>query len=269
MRIAYPTILSFVLSCCFISNAWANPPTLQFSISNKPTKAFTLDELKTKLTLHEVAFQDPHYLKEKRFAAFRLSDILQLAYGHEWEKEAYSDVTFTALDGYKAIAQISKLKEKGGYLSFLDLDVAGWEPVGRKAALPGPFYLVWIEKQQAPEYGYPWPWQLASINLVRFEEQYPAVYPLGALKDSSIYKGFELFKYRCFRCHAMNQQGGKIGPDLNAPKSIVDYRSRMMIKEFIKHPSTYRHTQMPDHLDLSEQDLNALVDYFWFKSQSK
>ena len=60
----------------------------------------------------------------------------------------------------------------------------------------------------------------------------------------------------------MNQQGGKVGPDLNAPKSIVAYRSEYMIKEFIKHPSEYRYTQMPDHPDLTEQDLNNLIAYF-------
>jgi cytochrome c1 len=60
----------------------------------------------------------------------------------------------------------------------------------------------------------------------------------------------------------MNQQGGKVGPDLNAPRSIVTYRSEYMIKEFIKHPSVYRYTQMPDYPDLTVQDLNNLIAYF-------
>lgn len=261
-------VLSVVLLCFFIGEAWANPPTLQFSISNQVTQSFTLDQLKSKLDIHEITFRDPHYAKIKRYSAFLVSDVLRLAYGKEWEKDIYTDVTFTALDGYKAIGHISKLKEKGGYLAYLDLDIEGWEPIGRKKSIPGPFYLVWTGKLQTTEYEYPWPWQLASINIVRFEDQYPAVYPQGVKTDSSIYKGFQIFKYRCFRCHSINQQGGKIGPDLNAPQSIVEYRSRKMIKEFIKHPSKYRHTQMPDHLDFSEQDLDMLLDYFWYKSKA-
>ena len=267
MRIVYKTILT--LSYFLISGAWANTPKLEFSISNGTTKSFTLDELKLKLNTHEITFRDPHYSKVKRYSAFLIYDVLQLAYGKEWEKDIYTDVAFTALDGYTAIAKIYKLKEQGGYLTFFDLDVKEWEPVGRKKAIPGPFYLVWTGKQQTTEYEFPWPWQLASINLIRFEDQYPAVYPQGARVDSSIIKGFQIFKYRCFRCHSINQQGGKIGPDLNAPKSIVEYRSRKMIKEFIKHPSKYRYTQMPDHLDLSEHDLDALLAYFWYKRKSK
>ena len=97
---------------------------------------------------------------------------------------------------------------------------------------------------------------------MRFPDQYPLVYPDGAGKDSAAYKGYEIFKGRCVRCHSMNQQGGKVGPDLNAPRSIVTYRSEYMIKEFIKHPSVYRYTQMPDHPDLTDGDLNNLIAYF-------
>jgi len=67
----------------------------------------------------------------------------------------------------------------------------------------------------------------------------------------------------------MNQQGGKIGPDLNAPQSIVTYRSENMIKEFIKHPSKYRYSQMPDHPDLSDQDLNNIISYFYYMNENR
>ena len=68
-------------------------------------------------------------------------------------------------------------------------------------------------------------------------------------------------------CHSINRKGGKIGPDLNAPRSIVSYRSASMIKEFIKNPSKYRHTLMPDHPDLSEQDLDNLISYFNYMNE--
>lgn len=65
----------------------------------------------------------------------------------------------------------------------------------------------------------------------------------------------------------MNQQGGKVGPDLNAPQSIVTYRPEQMIMEFISHPSVYRYTQMPDHPDLTDQDLDNLIAYFEYMNQ--
>lgn len=67
----------------------------------------------------------------------------------------------------------------------------------------------------------------------------------------------------------MNGQGGRIGPDLNAPKSIVTYRSPHMIKEFIKNLSKYRYTQMPDHPGLSEADLDNLLYYFSYMNEIK
>ena len=49
--------------------------------------------------------------------------------------------------------------------------------------------------------------------------------------------------------------------------SILSYRSIDLVKAFIRQPSVYRHTRMPDHTDLSEQDLDALIAYFWHKTR--
>lgn len=67
----------------------------------------------------------------------------------------------------------------------------------------------------------------------------------------------------------MNRQGGNIGPDLNAPRSIVTYRSPQMIKEFIKNPSKYRYTFMPDHPDFSEEDLDNILSYLTYMNEIK
>ena len=252
-----------------VNSVWATTPKLQFLISNQMTKSFTLNELKGKLKIQNIEIMDPHYAKRKRYSAFLIQDVLQLAYDKEWGRDIYTDVIFIALDGYKAVGHIPKLRQQGGYLTFADLDFKDWEPVGRKGSLPGPFYVVWTGRDQTTADGFPWPWQLGAINIMRFQDEYPEVFPQGVDSDTSVYQGFKIFKDRCFRCHAMNQQGGKIGPDLNAPKSILAYRTREIIKEFIKHPSKYRYTQMPDHLDLTEQQLNSLLDYFGYKNTIK
>lgn len=237
-------------------------PALKFLVSGKVVKEITLSELKSKLETHTIELYDTEYKKPKRYLGFTVQDVLALGFGDELNNPDFTDIAFTALDGYESVSVLPKMKEKGGYVVFADLDSNNWEPIGRTDANPGPFYLVWTGKDQLPENEYPWPWQIASINIMRFPDQYPLVYPQGTGKGSTAYKGYEIFKGRCVRCHSMDQQGGKVGPDLNAPRSIVTYRSEYMIKEFIKRPSEYRYTQMPDHPDLTDQDLNNLIAYF-------
>ncbi|HVY55954.1 MAG TPA: cytochrome c [Thermodesulfobacteriota bacterium] len=246
-----------------------NSPVLKFLASGKPVDEITLDVMKSKLKAYKVELYDIEYKKEKRYEGFKIEDVLRLAYGGRLDNPDYTDIAFVALDGYESVSLLPKMKEAGGYIVFEDLDADHWEPVGREQADPGPFYLVWTGKEQTPENEYPWPWQIGSVNIMRFPDQYPLVYPAGAKADSPAYKGYEIFKGRCVRCHSMNQQGGKVGPDLNAPRSIVTYRSEYMIKEFIKHPSQYRYTQMPDHTDLTDQDLNDLIAYFRYMNGLK
>ena len=51
--------------------------------------------------------------------------------------------------------------------------------------------------------------------------------------------------------------------------SVTEYRSPLMIRELIRNPSRYRYTYMPDHEDLSEQDLDALLDYIHYQAHNR
>jgi len=263
--LAIMLILLFSIS----SKASEENPSLKFLKSGELVKELSLSELKDKLTIHKIKFLDLLYQKQKSYKAFTLQDVVKLGFGEGLNNPEFTDVAYQALDGYVSVSSISKLKETGGYIVYEDLDFEDWEPISIKQVNPGPFYLVWTGKDQTTQNEYPWPWQLVSIDLIKFEDQYPAVFPKGASTDSAAYKGYEIFKGRCVRCHSMNQQGGKIGPDLNAPQSIVTYRSENMIKEFIKHPSKYRYSQMPDHPDLSDQDLNNIISYFYYMNENR
>jgi hypothetical protein len=245
-----------------------NAAVLTFSVSGKVVASATLQELREQLPVHKLEFFDLQYKKIKRFDAFNLRDVLALGFGSRWTSPEYTEVVFTALDGYQSVSTQSKLMDDGGYVAFKDRDrTDGWEPVGRKGADPAPFYVVWTGPEQSTANEYPWPWQLSDIGILRFEDQYPKVYPRDVAEDTDVFRGFLTFKGRCFRCHAMSQQGGKVGPDLNAPQSIVAYRSQNMIREFIRNPSKYRYTHMPDHQDLDENALDELLAYLWFMSR--
>jgi hypothetical protein len=272
MRLAPALFLCVLCALCGPAPAFSDgfdELALEFTVSGKRVAAKPLAELKKALKSHRIEYRDPFLQKTKHYEAFALKDVLELAFGARWKEPAYSDVIFRALDGYESVGPLEKLKEDGPYLAFADLDepAGSWEPIGMHKADPGPFYLVWTGPDQNVEHQYPWPWQVESIRLVEFKDQYPRVFPKGAAEDSPAYKGFLTFKGRCMRCHSISREGGKIGPDLNAPKSVVEYRSTDMIKEFIRHPSQYRYTYMPDHPDLTDENLDQLIEYFRFESR--
>lgn len=240
--------------------AFAEEAGLGF-VRDGQTRHLSLTQLRTAVPEVELDFVDPEYGKRKRYRGLPLAAVLRAGFGSDWKGEDYTEMVFTALDGYASVTTLDKLDEPGGHVVFADRDMPGWEPVGRAKANPGPFYLVWTGAKQTAVQEYPWPWQLAKIELVKFSSRYPEVTPRGVATDSAVRAGFLTFKGRCLRCHAMNQQGGKIGPDLNAPQSITTYRSPAMLKAFIHKPSAFRYTQMPDHTDLSERDLDNLLEY--------
>ena len=243
-------------------------PALEFRVADSSAVVVSLATLRGKVKPHRVSFASEFANppgKIKNYEAFTLRDLLDFAYGKRWLSPEYSHIAFTALDGYNAVGALTKAAEEGGFMAFRDLDVpSGWEPVGGHKADPGPFFVLWTGITQTTANQYPWPWQVTAISLIRFEDQYPRPVPRGAQAGSPERRGYALFQGRCVRCHALNGEGGKVGPDLNEPMSVTAYRPKAMVKEFIRNPSKYRHTYMPDHLDLSERDLEDLWRYFHY-----
>ncbi len=144
-----------------------------------------------------------------------------------------------------------------------------WEPIGRAAVDPGPFYLVWTGADQTDVHRYPWPYQLAAIEISSFDSLYPHTVPRGAAEGDPARVGFAIFRAECVSCHAINGEGGKVGPDLNIPRSIVEYRPAEQVKAFIRDPHSFRYTSMPAHLHLSPRDLDSLVAYFQVMKDQK
>jgi mono/diheme cytochrome c family protein len=208
-----------------------------------------------------VAF-DPYYQRRKHFRGLPLEPLLVQAFGEPVAALRQRDFVLRARDGYAVPLSGSRLLEGGAYLAYADVEVPGWEPIGPQRANPGPFYLVWSRPDQAELATHPRPWQLASVEIVDGDQLYRAATPTGVAADSPAARGSALFRARCIACHAINRAGGRVGPDLNVPQNILEYRPREQVRAYIRDPRTFRYGNMPPHRDLSEAQLDELLRYF-------
>lgn len=251
----------------------AAPTTLRFVRDGEIVRTLEREAIREACAVETVEVDDPYYLRRKRFLACPLATVVRLGFGDP-AALAGRDVLFRAADGYEKPSEGRRLGEAGGFVAIADAELSSgdalrFEPIDRRRVDPAPFYVVWTGGRQRQEDGYPWPYQLVEIAIVRFEDRFPHTVPPGAAEDSPAARGFTVFRERCFSCHAINGEGGKIGPDLNVPRSIVEYRPAEQIREFVRDPSSFRYTTMPPHRDLAESDLDALLAYLEAMSRAK
>jgi len=235
---------------------------LQFRAGGKVVRALRKHELRTTLPNETVRVDDNYYDgKPKTWRAIPLARLVEHGFegsGHALAEQSY---ILRCIDGYTVPFDGKRLLEAGGYLAFADADVAEWEPVGTKRDNPGPYFVVWGEPEQQNLEEYPRPYQLAAIEIASFESTFPHVLPTGEKEGSPADRGFVLFKAQCIRCHAVNQEGGRVGPELNVPRNVLEYRSEAQVKAFIRAPRSFRYSAMPSHPHLTAADLDALVAY--------
>ncbi len=221
-----------------------------------------------------VAVDDPNYGARRRYRACPLRNVLAFGFGEAPGGLGGADVFIRAWDGYDKPTTAARLGEDGGWLAFGDAELSEggdlrWAPLGPKAIDPGPAYLVWSKPGQRDRTTHPWVWAIAEFEVVEFQKKYPHVPPTGVARTAAAWQGFELFRGECIACHAINREGGTTGPDLNVPRSIVEYRPADQIKAYIRDPTTFRYGNMPAHPELSDGDLDALVAYFRVMSRRK
>lgn len=242
------------------------PVELRFLRDGAPPRTVGLADLIRHCTVETVSLDDPYYQARKSFRACPLAQVLALGFGEPVATLRGKTVVFRARDGYAKPAAGALVGEAGGYLAFADAermrgDDPGWQPIDRKQVDPGPFYVVWTGPQQDPAH-YPWPYQLSEIEIAPLERLYPHIVPSTAPPGSPARAGYAIFKTECIACHAINGEGGTVGPELNVPRSIVEYRPEEQIKQYIRDPLAFRHTSMPPHPHLSDRQLDDLIAYF-------
>jgi mono/diheme cytochrome c family protein len=265
-------VVGVVLACA--GAAAAGDDVLEFVRDAKVVATLDRKALQQDCGVTTIDLDDPYYGRRMSFVACPLVRVLELGFGLPVAELASQDFLLRARDGYVKPATGKRLTEAGGYLALADAarEQAGdsaWAPIDRRQVDPAPYYVVWTGADQHDTNLYPWPYQLVRIEIGSIAAEYPNIVPASASKGSDAWRGYEIFKTECVACHAINGQGGKVGPDLNVPQSIVDYRPVEQIKAYVRDPETFRHTSMPAHPHLTPAQLDQLISYFRVMSTLK
>ncbi|RDV37273.1 cytochrome c [Bradymonadaceae bacterium TMQ3] len=211
----------------------------------------------------QITVEDPYYEHTKTFRAVELLPLLEEAYGMSSAELARQDFVLESIDGYAAPIPGERLTEPGAYLAFQDVEYSpNWEPIGPEQEDPAPLYLVWTGEHQNDTSAYPRPWQLRRIAIASPESSRELIAPLGLDEEHEAWDGYQLFQSLCVQCHAINRSGGRVGPELNLPMNVTEYREREQTLRFIQNAQAFRYSQMPPFEDLSQEQLASIWTYF-------
>ena len=234
------------------------------------TKTYSLKELHAKLKSVTVTIQDPVYHTEKTYDGFALEDVFQLLGPLPEDSDEW---VFTALDGYAPSISVNAAKKFHPVLTYSEHGKKGYTKVdqGKAKVDPGPFYVIWKEGKEVGE-EFPWPYQLASIELVSYAKKFPKLFPKSDLKMSASAKnGFNTFKGLCVRCHSVNLEGGDLAPELNIPKNVTEYWKEDVLRDFIQNATAFRaKSKMPSFEKvLTPKQVDEVIDYLKVMKNSK
>ncbi len=272
------TLVGLALLVSVVHPVGADERALRFVEAGTPDRVVSLETLRARCGTHEVVVDDPYYHREMRFLAAPIACALELGFDRAPERLARSSYLLRALDGYTKPASGAVLLGEGGFVAFADAALTDadaspleprFEPIDRRQVDPAPFYMVWTGVAAGDAHEKPWPYQLATIEAASLERAFARAAPSGVERDAAAWRGFERFVGECIACHAVNGEGGRVGPELNVPRSIVEYRDVEQLKAFIKAPQSFRYTSMPAHAHLGEGDLDDLIAYFTAMSERK
>ena len=243
---------------------------LRFSRHGETVATRSVEALTRLVPPQRVRVFEPYENREIPFVALSLDAVLDAIYTDAWRSE--EEILFTCLDGYQPTLPVQRALDHRGWLAVARIDQADFsiqkvESGSRQRIRLAPVYLVWENLDDDAlrrEGDYGWPYQLVGIDLIRARERFPKmVPPEGAPADAVA--GFTAFRVHCSRCHAINGEGGTIGPDLNVPANPVETRNVAWIRRWIDDPSqilpTARMPRLNPALPARDRVIEQLIRY--------
>ena len=242
-------------------------------------KSIRLAELKSRFGDTTVEIDDYYLHRKVRYRAISLPALLRALSA---EAGQFDEFVFRCADGY--LAHVSRADFEAGKLDNFYLAYgestrraqpgAATDGIltpgekgdsfsskimqGKAAISPEPFYAVASEKESFRTLS--WPYEIVAIELLDFKKTFPALYVPGM--EKSAVAGFDLFRKECLKCHSLNLQGGDIGPELNVPRNITEYRDEAFLKSFIRNASAYRaKSRMQSFAHLTDAQIGDVIAY--------
>ena len=270
--------LALLSTCLVVAPAVAGPVRLHFALHSEAVAVRDLDELRRAVAPRTIRVFDPYEEREVAFEAFPLDAVLDAVYSPSWRTR--EELLLSCSDGYQPIVPVGRVLAHAAWLAFDRVDEPGFsilklESGSRRRIDLSPFYLVWEnldDPQLRVEGDYGWPYQLVAIDLIRSQDRFPNMLPpAGASPEAR--SGFASFRIHCSRCHAINGDGGNVGPELNGPLRPAEYRDSSWLERWIDDPSrmqpTARMPRLNPALPDRRQTIADIVAYLRAMSQAK
>lgn len=253
------TLSLFCLYACQPANETVKAPKAAL-LETSFTLPFTWELDQKKLSGDTLITIESEFLfkKTKTYQAFPFQENLNMVLPNDLDRTGL-EIIFRCVDGYGPSIPLTHLDSSAAYLAYRDPELAttntSWgDSLQQKFA---PFYIVWKKNPVAGK-NLPWAYGLYQIEINSFAAEYQYSIPT----DPQFAAGFKLFQNKCMKCHAINQEGGRMAPEFNDPKNITEYWDKEDIWAFAKAPQSYRSTSlMPAVTDLEREEFEQIYAY--------
>ena len=213
---------------------------------------------------------DPVYHKTKKYKAVNAVELLKKHIDVSKFDVKNTKIVFECIDGYQPEMPLALFLTTKSFLVFQDRDApkgSNWEKIIKDGNEmdAAPFYLVYTSISDKDS-RYKWPYNLVKIHLKPMDDSKIALFPSD---DKSVEVGYHLFQKHCITCHSINTIGGKMGPELNYPKSVTEYWKEKELVDYIVNPASFRHNVKMPAVGISKTESQEIVDYLKYMSQHK
>jgi cytochrome c2 len=247
--------------------------SLQIKDQNQLIRTFSLSQLQTLIPSSVVKVLDPYKQNIQQYKGFAINVLLESLYGNNWQQQ--EEVLLTSPDGYQVAIPMKRFLQYQGFLAYENVNSPQFEITNNLVEQTimelTPFYLIWdnINQPHSSQLSQ-WPYQIMSIELVKFAEKFPQMMPPAESSDE-VKRGLLTFRNFCQNCHSINGDGGKKALDLNYPISVMEYMDEAKLKIWISSPTDIlpdtTMPALPYQLKNREQKISDIIAYLKVMAQ--